>query len=122
MGMFHGFETRCTDILMDCLSFQVVVFSNQKKISIQKEIKAGSVDSKSLTMFKEKLTAMMTELQVPISVYAATTDPEYRKPRLGMWKEFQDDYDLDVAGIDMKESFFVGDAAGRPGDHSAADL
>lgn len=103
-------------------SFQVVVFSNQKKIAIQKDIKAGSGESKSLTTFKEKLTAMMNELQVPISVYAATTDAEYRKPRLGMWKEFQDDYDLDVTGIDMKESFFVGDAGGRPGDHSAADL
>ncbi|KAJ5142000.1 hypothetical protein N7526_002995 [Penicillium atrosanguineum] len=102
--------------------FQVVVFSNQKKIAIQKDIKAGSGESKSLATFKEKLTAMMNELQVPISVYAATTDAEYRKPRLGMWKEFQDDYDLDVTGIDMKKSFFVGDAGGRPGDHSAADL
>lgn len=73
-------------------------------------------------MFKEKLAAVMMELHVPISVYAATTDPEYRKPRLGMWNEFHDDYDLDVYGVDMKESFFVGDAAGRPGDHSAADL
>jgi bifunctional polynucleotide phosphatase/kinase len=102
--------------------FQVVVFSNQKKIAIQKEIKAGSGESRSLTMFKEKLTDMMTSLRIPISVYAATTDAEYRKPRLGMWKEFQDDFDLDVTGIDMNESFFVGDAAGRPGDHSAADL
>jgi bifunctional polynucleotide phosphatase/kinase len=100
----------------------VVVFSNQKKIAIQKEIKAGSGESRSLTMFKEKLTDMMTSLRIPISVYAATTDAEYRKPRLGMWKEFQDDFDLDVTGIDMNESFFVGDAAGRPGDHSAADL
>ncbi|OQD70035.1 hypothetical protein PENDEC_c027G02805 [Penicillium decumbens] len=102
--------------------FQLVVFSNQKRISIQKDIKAGSADSKSLAMFKEKLAAMMTELHVPISIYAATTDPDYRKPRLGMWNEFHDDYDLDVYGVDMKESFFVGDAAGRPGDHSAADL
>lgn len=72
-------------------------------------------------MFKEKLTAVMTQLDIPLSVYAATTDPEYRKPRLGMWREFQDDYDLDVAGVDLARSSFVGDAAGRPGDHSAAD-
>ena len=42
----------------------------------------------------------MTELDFPVSVYAATTDPEYRKPRLGMWREFLDDYDLDIAGVD----------------------
>ncbi|KAJ5468617.1 hypothetical protein N7475_006369 [Penicillium sp. IBT 31633x] len=101
--------------------FQVVIFSNQKKISVQKDIKGGRSDSKSLSNFKEKMTAVMTELDFPISVYAATTDPEYRKPRLGMWREFLDDYDLDVAGVDLPASFFVGDAAGRPGDHSAVD-
>ncbi|KAJ5678663.1 hypothetical protein N7462_006907, partial [Penicillium macrosclerotiorum] len=101
--------------------FQIVIFSNQKKISVQKDIKHGNSDSKSLTMFKEKIAAVMNELEVPMSVYAATTDPEYRKPRLGMLREFQDDYDLDVIGVDLKGSFFVGDAAGRPGDHSAVD-
>ena len=72
-------------------------------------------------MFKEKLNNILTQLEIPMSVYAATTDSEYRKPRLGMWREFIDDYDLDVAGVDVSKSFFVGDAAGRPGDHSAAD-
>lgn len=74
-----------------------------------------------MSIFKQKLTAMMHDLEIPLSVYAATTDPEYRKPRLGMWHEFQDDFDLDVHGVDKQASFFVGDAAGRPGDHSAAD-
>ena len=101
--------------------FQVVIFSNQKKISIQKDIKGGRSDSKSLAMFKNKLVQVMTQLDIPLSVYAATTDAEYRKPRLGMWREFQDDYDLDVVGVDLAASFFVGDAGGRPGDHSAAD-
>jgi bifunctional polynucleotide phosphatase/kinase len=26
-----------------------------------------------------------------------------------------------VSGVDLPGSFFVGDAAGRPGDHSAVD-
>ena len=102
-------------------SYQVVIFSKQKMIKIQKVIKQGQSESKSLSNCKEKLAAVMTQLDIPISVYAATTDPEYRKPRLGMWREFQDDYDLDVLGIDLKESFFVGDAAGRPADHSNVD-
>lgn len=102
--------------------YQLVIFSNQKKISIQKEMKAGKADSKSLAIFKEKLTAIMTTIELPISVYAATEDDNYRKPRTGMWKEFVDDYDLDVVGIDMKNSLFVGDAAGRLKDHSSSDL
>lgn len=40
-----------------------------------------------------------------------------------MWKEFVDEYDLDVddTKMDLEGSFFVGDAAGRPGDHSCVD-
>ncbi|KAJ5961007.1 Polynucleotide kinase 3 phosphatase [Penicillium vulpinum] len=101
--------------------FQVVIFSNQKNISTQKDIKGGRSKSKSMSNFTDKMEAVMTELDFPISVYAATTDPKYRKPRLGMWHEFLDDYDLDVTGVDLPASFFVGDAAGRPGDHSAVD-
>ncbi|KAJ5760149.1 hypothetical protein N7520_007305 [Penicillium odoratum] len=117
-------EGNTTSILKDLHSqgYQLVIFSNQKKISIQKEIKAGKADSKSLAMFKEKLTAIMTALNIPISVYAATEDDNYRKPRTDMWKEFVDDYDLNVAGIDKGNSIFVGDAAGRPKDHSSSDL
>lgn len=65
---------------------------------------------------------MMRQLDVPMSIYAATQYDEYRKPRMAMWKEFLDDYDLDVGeGVDLQGSFFVGDAAGRPGDHSCSD-
>lgn len=98
-----------------------MIFSNQKKISVQKDIKGGRSESKSLSNFKEKMNVVLTQLDIPVSVYAATTDPEYRKPRLGMWREFLDDYDLDVAGVDLSGSIFVGDAAGRPGDHSGVD-
>ncbi|BCR83768.1 putative DNA 3'-phosphatase Tpp1 [Aspergillus chevalieri] len=97
--------------------YQVVVVSNQKQISLKK----GAAESKSYNNFKEKVTAVMNDLDVPLSVYAATESDEYRKPRLGMWREFLDDYDLDVSGVDLNSSFFVGDAAGRPGDHSQVD-
>lgn len=63
----------------------------------------------------------MRQIDIPISVYAATADDENRKPRTGMWKEFVEDYDLDVFGIDLCASFYVGDAAGRPRDHSMVD-
>lgn len=84
-------------------------------------MKKGAAESKSYNNFKEKVTAVLNDLDVPLSVYAATESDEYRKPRLGMWSEFLEDYDLDVTGVDLKSSFFVGDAAGRPGDHSQVD-
>ncbi|GAM38961.1 hypothetical protein TCE0_034r10115 [Talaromyces pinophilus] len=103
--------------------YQIIILSNQKKISIQTDLKAGRSESKSLTNFKEKLLSIMRQLDIPLSIYAATQYDEYRKPRTGMWKEFVDDYDLDVDDnrIDLEGSFFVGDAAGRPGDHSCVD-
>lgn len=102
-------------------SYHVVVVSNQKKVSIQKELKAGRSDSKSLTNFKERAAAVMKALDIPLSVYAATEDDGYRKPRTGMWEEFLDEHDFDVSGVDLTSSIFVGDAAGRPRDHSAVD-
>ncbi|RLL94541.1 hypothetical protein CFD26_104270 [Aspergillus turcosus] len=99
----------------------VVIMSNQKRISLQKDLKGGRADSKSLTNFKERVTGVMRQIDIPISVYAATEDDENRKPRTGMWREFVEDYDLDVFGVDLAASFYVGDAAGRPRDHSAVD-
>lgn len=111
--------TRMKDL--NSMGYQIIIMTNQKKISIQKELKAGRSDSKSLANFKEKVSAIMRQLDIPMSVYAATEDDENRKPRLGMWKEFLDDYDLDADGVDLPNSLFVGDAAGRPKDHSSSD-
>ncbi|KAI9923655.1 hypothetical protein MW887_008477 [Aspergillus wentii] len=106
---------------LDTEGYQLVIVSNQKKVALQKVIKAGRSDSKSLANFKEKVAAVMSQLDVPLSVYAATKDDENRKPRIGMWREFMEDYDLDVGGVDLAGSFFVGDAAGRANDHSHSD-
>ncbi|GAB1195362.1 hypothetical protein APSETT444_004620 [Aspergillus pseudonomiae] len=102
--------------------YYVIIISNQKKISLQKDMKGGRSDSKSLTNFKERASAVMKQLDIPLSVYAATLDDNYRKPRIGMWKEFLDDYDFDVNGVDLSKSIYVGDAAGRPNDHSQLNL
>lgn len=109
-----------------------MIVSNQKQIAIQpktpKKPSATTNDSKtgeskSLSNFKQRASAVLStlDLDVPLSVYAATENDEFRKPRMGMWREFLDDYDLDVAGVDLGRSFFVGDAAGRKGDHSQVD-
>ena len=103
-------------------SYQVIIVSNQKKVALQSNLKGGKSDSKSLSTFKEKATAVMKQLDIPLSIYAATQYDEFRKPRLGMWKEILDEYDVDVdERLDREGSFFVGDAAGRAGDHSCSD-
>ncbi|PYH99159.1 polynucleotide kinase 3'-phosphatase [Aspergillus ellipticus CBS 707.79] len=101
--------------------YYVLVVTNQKAISLKNDLKGGRSDSKSLTNFKERVTAVMKQLDIPLSVYAATQGDEYRKPRTGLWTEFLDDNDLDATGVDLSESVFVGDAAGRPNDHSQVD-
>ncbi|KAL4900573.1 hypothetical protein BDW74DRAFT_170757 [Aspergillus multicolor] len=99
--------------------YHITIISNQKAIKLKKD-KNGN-DSKSFTNFKEKVSAVVRQLNIPLSVYAATEDDEYRKPRAGMWREFIADNDLYVSGFDSSASIFVGDAAGRPTDHSAVD-
>lgn len=57
-------------------------------------------------------------------IFAATSNEDgdlYRKPAAGMWKFLQDELNGGVV-IDKSGSFFVGDAAGRKGDHSDSDL
>ncbi|KAL4779107.1 PNK3P-domain-containing protein [Aspergillus varians] len=104
---------------LDADGYHVTIISNQKAITLKKDKKG--TDSKSLTNFKDRVSAVVKELDIPLSVYAATEDNEYRKPRTGMWREFIDDCDFDVTGVDAPESIFVGDAAGRPTDHSSVD-
>jgi DNA 3'-phosphatase len=103
--------------------------SNQGGISLKPDPKTIKSDQKRLADFKAKVSAVLTQLDIPISVYAATSRDLYRKPRTGMWRELLDDYDLDASeSVDHEKSFFVGDAGGReavPGggvkDHSCVD-
>ena len=90
--------------------------------------KTLKTNSKRLSEFKTKVAAVLSNFDFAISIYAATTRDEYRKPRTGMWRELLEDSDLDIGyGPDLQNSFFVGDAAGRlakPGtaaDHSSSD-
>ncbi|KAL3494656.1 polynucleotide kinase 3 phosphatase-domain-containing protein [Aspergillus germanicus] len=99
--------------------YHVAIISNQKAVSLKKE--KNGADMKSLANFKGRVTNVMKQLEIPTSVYAATEDDEFRKPRAGMWRELLDDYDFDVTGVDFSASIFVGDAAGRPNDHSSVD-
>ncbi|KAK8158675.1 polynucleotide kinase 3 phosphatase-domain-containing protein [Phyllosticta citrichinensis] len=96
--------------------YLVAIVSNQSGINLNSNAagKAPKADNKRLETLKTKLTAILSQLDLPISIYAATTKDEFRKPRPGMWRQLLDRNDLGAPdAVDMAESFFVGDAGGR---------
>ncbi|KAL5120563.1 DNA kinase/phosphatase Pnk1 [Pleosporales sp. CAS-2024a] len=108
--------------------YLLAIVSNQGGISLKPDPKTVKSDQKRLADFKAKISAVLSQLDLPISVYAATARDQYRKPRTGMWQELLDDYDLDGAdAVDLEKSLFVGDAGGRGPwaggvkDHSCVD-
>ncbi|KAF2204780.1 PNK3P-domain-containing protein [Delitschia confertaspora ATCC 74209] len=107
----------------------VAVISNQAGIRLKGDPKTVKSDQKRLADFKGKVSAVLNQLDLPISIYAATERDQYRKPRVGVWQELLEDNDLESAEVvDLENSFFVGDAGGRPAvaggvlkDHSCVD-
>ncbi|KAI9766288.1 MAG: hypothetical protein M1835_007218 [Candelina submexicana] len=94
--------------------YQVVILSNQGGISLKSDPKSVKHDQKRLAEFKLKVTSVFKQLDLPISLYAATARDKYRKPRTGMWEEMLEDYGLQVAdSVELDNCIFVGDAAGR---------
>jgi bifunctional polynucleotide phosphatase/kinase len=91
-----------------------VIVSNQAAISLKANSKTMKADMKGLSNLKTKVVAVLTQLDLPISIYAATERDKYRKPRTGMWSELLGDLDLDaISTVDHENSIFIGDAAGR---------
>lgn len=99
--------------------FKIVVFTNQ-----------GGVEKGSVTVqnIKKKIVMIQQRLEVPVQFFLATGHTTFRKPRIGMWEALEHQLN-DGVSVDRNESFFVGDAAGRPEvkltkrkkDHSCAD-
>ncbi|KAL2753534.1 hypothetical protein ACRALDRAFT_2060715 [Sodiomyces alcalophilus JCM 7366] len=95
--------------------YRVIILSNQGGIVLHPDPKTKTPKAMSkdrVTAFKQKCNAILNHLDIPVSVYAATGRDLYRKPRLGMWDEACDDYDI-TGDVDLAQSFFVGDAGGR---------
>jgi bifunctional polynucleotide phosphatase/kinase len=108
--------------------YNVAIFTNQGSISLRSDSKTLKSDQRSLTHFKAKVASILTQLDIPVVVLAATARDAYRKPRIRMWHELLEEIDLDVhVGPDLPHCFFVGDAGGRPArtdtkaDHACSD-
>lgn len=94
-------------------SFTIVVVSNQGGLALHPVAKAPKAHLSKAENFKTKVSAVFSQLDIPISIYAATEKDNYRKPRTGMWTEILEDYEISPADLDFENSVFVGDAAGR---------
>ncbi|GAB7330138.1 hypothetical protein MBLNU13_g01816t1 [Cladosporium sp. NU13] len=96
----------------------IVFISNQAAVSLRSDTKTPN-GMKSLNNWKAKVTNVLTTLDLPITVFAATGHDRFRKPRTGMWEKLLEGYGLvEEGGVDLTGSVFVGDAGGRAGDKS----
>ncbi|KAH7305986.1 polynucleotide kinase 3 phosphatase-domain-containing protein [Stachybotrys elegans] len=96
--------------------YQLAILSNQAGLTLHVDPKSKAPKASSqkrLGEFKQKCNAILSSLDLPVSIYAATERDIYRKPKTGMWKELCEDYDIPEDEVDLKNSFFVGDAGGR---------
>ncbi|KAL2944552.1 Polynucleotide 3'-phosphatase ZDP [Bienertia sinuspersici] len=96
-----------------------VIYTNESNIDRWKNKRQKAVDSKL-----GRLNNFINLVKVPIQVYIACgfgPDDPYRKPKTGMWHVMEKHFNSGIP-IDMEESFYVGDAAGRKNDHSDADI
>lgn len=86
--------------------YKVVIFTNQLYIH-KKQL--------SVADFKSKIEKIVTELKIPVQVFIAPGLNVYRKPVTGMWKHLLEKAN-DGVTVSLKDSFYVGDAAGRAAD------
>lgn len=102
--------------------YKLVIFSNESNIERWKNKRQAAVDSK-LGRLENFIKLVKVPIQVFIACglsYGVPEDP-FRKPKPGMWKIMEKEFNSGLP-VDMNQSFYVGDAAGRPDDHSDADI
>ncbi|KAJ9132238.1 Polynucleotide kinase 3 phosphatase [Pleurostoma richardsiae] len=95
--------------------YRVVILTNQGGLTLHPDpnAKGPKKPKDRVALFKQKVGAVLSQLDIPLTLYAATGKDPYRKPRPGMWREMCEDYELSDGDIDRENSMFVGDAGGR---------
>ncbi|PIA42742.1 hypothetical protein AQUCO_02000296v1 [Aquilegia coerulea] len=115
--MFESIPEKLKKLYED--GFKVVIFTNESNIDRWKNKRERAIDSKI-----GRLNNFIKKVEVPVQVFIACgygDEDRYRKPKVGMWR-LMEKYLNSGIKIDMEESFYVGDAAGRVDDHSDADI
>ncbi|THX36262.1 PNK3P-domain-containing protein [Aureobasidium pullulans] len=94
--------------------YLLAILSNQAGISMKSDSKTVKSDKKRLVDFKQRVKGVLTQLDLPIVLYAATDKDKFRKPRSGMWDKLLEAQGLTQEGdVDLQACYFVGDAGGR---------
>lgn len=89
--------------------YTLAIFTNQAYAGVKLTVAINRVTNIVIALNQEGLHPF---------VLASVAKDNYRKPNTGMWSVLTQS----IPNIDMTKSFYVGDAAGRPGDHSADDI
>ena len=105
----YSFLPNCITTLKNYIKkgFTIAIFTNQKRLPNIMISKVNNI-----------LTDLINEGIDPW-IFVSTKEDKYRKPNIGMWEYFVDNFNHK---INYEASFYVGDAAGRPQDHSDADI
>lgn len=106
-------DSKVKELESDNCTVIVVVCSNQLSV-------VPNLQSKSLILLKQKINIVMSLLPNAYMYLAAAgvNAQQYRKPEPRMLEVITSTFGNN---INLSKSFFVGDAAGRQGDHSADD-
>jgi bifunctional polynucleotide phosphatase/kinase len=94
-------------IRMIAKDHRLYIITNQAGIALGKQREDDIIN---------KIKAILSELNIPITVFVATAKDYWRKPNTSIAEHF-------ILEKDPPEKiFYVGDAAGRPDDHSCVDI
>ncbi|KAJ4726453.1 polynucleotide 3'-phosphatase ZDP [Melia azedarach] len=100
--------------------YKLVIFTNESNIERWKNKRQTAVDSKL-----GRLNNFIKHVKVPMQVFVAcglgNAEDPFRKPKPGMWQIMEKYFNSGIS-VNMDQSFYVGDAAGRENDHSDADI
>ncbi|XP_037336019.2 bifunctional polynucleotide phosphatase/kinase [Pungitius pungitius] len=100
--LYHEIQPRLASLLKR--GYKVVFFTNQMGIA------RGKLKPE---VFRSKVEDILAKLQLPVQVFVSTSPGIYRKPVTGMWNHLCEKAN-DGVTIDKTQTFYVGDAAGRP--------
>ena len=90
--------------------YLIVIFTNNKQSSTSQKL-----------MVLNRVISILNHPQYQLWAFISTQDDEYRKPKIGMWNLMLDILSDESIKIDIENSFYCGDAAGRPGDFADSD-
>ena len=106
------------DLVMN--GYKIVIISNQGGIGRARKSKDAEI-LKVKSRIEGFIREVQCEIEIPIDVILSTNKQStFHKPDTGMWTFFRENLNGRTA-VDMKNSFYVGDAAGRRTDFADSD-